>query len=285
MKKVKLRTSLTQRGYSLIEMILAFGVMMILGGFAIPNIVTALDNMRLRGAASNVSGLVQRARITAVQHNATYTIAFGLPTGNGAYAYASSGSSTYSASDETVQFGGSVNQVAAPAGTAGNPTNLDASGGPLGWTATSGKFRSIREACRVTRQPLPAALMLTIFFISAIPAPLAAMGGWQFPSVPPVTRRSGSGMVRAGSINMRKNGKLMKHCKVIGLARTNPHGGFSLLELMVACMVMMIGLTGGLAVVLAAIAGNNRDKMDSTSTILSQMTMEMISSVSAELDC
>src|ERR1700675_3387089 len=62
---------------------------------------------------------------------------------------------------------------------------------------------------------------------------------------------------------------------------TNPQAGFSLLELMIACMVMMIGLTGGLAVVLAAIAGNNRDKMDSTATILSQMTMEMISSVSA----
>ena len=63
--------------------------------------------------------------------------------------------------------------------------------------------------------------------------------------------------------------------------RTNPQVGFSLLELMIACMVMMIGLTGGLAIVLAAVAGNNRDKMDSTATILSQMTIEMISSVSA----
>jgi Tfp pilus assembly protein PilV len=62
----------------------------------------------------------------------------------------------------------------------------------------------------------------------------------------------------------------------------NPHAGFSLLELMIACIVMMIGLTGGLAVVLAAVAGNNRDKMDSTSTILSQMTLEMISSLSAD---
>lgn len=154
-KKVKIGTLLTQRGYSLIEMILAFGVMMILGGFAIPNVVTALDNTRLRGAASNVSGLVQRARITAVQHNATYTIAFWLPTGNGAYAYASSGSSTYSASDETVQFGGSVNQVAAPGGTAGNPTNLDASGGPLGWTATSGNtsFNSRGLPCNSATTP------------------------------------------------------------------------------------------------------------------------------------
>ena len=77
---------------------------------------------------------------------------------------------------------------------------------------------------------------------------------------------------------MRKNGNLMKRHRAW---RTSSHVGFSLLELMVACMVMMIGLTGGLAVVLAAIAGNNRDKMDSTATILSQMTMEMISSVSA----
>ena len=98
---------------------LALVVIMVLSGFAIPNIITSLNNMRLRAAASEFSALVQRARITAVRQNATYTMAFGLPTGNGTYVYASSGSSTYSSSDEMVQFGGNVKQVAAPAGALG----------------------------------------------------------------------------------------------------------------------------------------------------------------------
>jgi prepilin-type N-terminal cleavage/methylation domain-containing protein len=166
MQKKTLGTSYVHRGFSLIEMMMAFAVMMTLAGFAIPNIVTALNNMRLRGAASEFSGLAQRARITAVQHNATYTIAFGLPTGNGAYAYASSGSSTYSASDETVQFGGSVNQVAAPGGTLGKPTNLDASGGPLGWTATSGNtsFNSRGLPCNSATTPCGANVNYIFYF-------------------------------------------------------------------------------------------------------------------------
>ena len=155
MKKVTLRCSNPQGGFSLIETMLAFVVIMIVSGFAVPNIITSLDNMRLRSAASEFSALVQRARITAVRQNATYTTAFGLPTGNGAYVYASSGSSTYSSSDEMVQFGGNVTQVAAPAGALGKPTNLDASGGPLGWTATTGNvsFNSRGLPCNSGTNP------------------------------------------------------------------------------------------------------------------------------------
>src|ERR1700731_1168642 len=56
MQKKTLGTSYVHRGFSLIEMMMAFAVMMTLAGFAIPNIVTALNNMRLRGAASEFSG-------------------------------------------------------------------------------------------------------------------------------------------------------------------------------------------------------------------------------------
>jgi prepilin-type N-terminal cleavage/methylation domain-containing protein len=57
--------------------------------------------------------------------------------------------------------------------------------------------------------------------------------------------------------------------------------GFTLIELMFAALVMLVGLTGGLLLVLTAVATNNRDKMDSSGTVLAQMAMEMIASVPA----
>lgn len=64
-------------------------------------------------------------------------------------------------------------------------------------------------------------------------------------------------------------------------AGCNPQAGFTLIELMIATLVLAIGLTGGLLLVLTAAANNNRSKMDSSATVLAQMTLEMIASVPA----
>lgn len=143
-----------QGGFSLIELMLVATVMSVLMAFAVPNVMTGVANMRLRGAASDFSGLVQQARIKAVQTNCqgnankAYTINFGLPSGNGAYvdldangSYTSSLSPTIGgvSSEPMIQFGGKANQVAAPGGAGGSPSNLDSSS-PLGWTPTSGNL-------------------------------------------------------------------------------------------------------------------------------------------------
>lgn len=57
--------------------------------------------------------------------------------------------------------------------------------------------------------------------------------------------------------------------------------GMSLLELMIACLMMVVGLLGPMALVLTTIANNNRSKWDSTATLLAQMTLEAIASVPA----
>ena len=57
--------------------------------------------------------------------------------------------------------------------------------------------------------------------------------------------------------------------------------GLSLLELMFASLVMVIGLMGGMVLITTTIANNNRSKWDSTATLLSQMTLETIASVPA----
>ena len=133
---------------------MVIAIMGIVAAYAVPTSLTVAANVRLRGAAADFAGLVQRDRIAAVQKNTTYTILFNLPSGHGAYVdFNSTGS--YSTGEPMVQFGGNVQQVAAPAGATGKPSNLDAAGGPLGWTATSGNisFNSRGLPCNSSTTP------------------------------------------------------------------------------------------------------------------------------------
>jgi Tfp pilus assembly protein PilV len=57
--------------------------------------------------------------------------------------------------------------------------------------------------------------------------------------------------------------------------------GLSLLELMFASLVMVIGLMGAMVLIATTIGNDNRSKWDSTATLLSQMTLETIASVPA----
>lgn len=57
-----------------------------------------------------------------------------------------------------------------------------------------------------------------------------------------------------------------KHC--------SRSGGFSLIEMMIATVVLSIGVVGGAAVISAAIANNGRARFDTTATALAESTME-----------
>ena len=174
-KKQLKNTRTAAPGFTLLELMVVLGIIGVVLGFAIPNVMNGIQNMQLRSAASDFSGLIQRARMQAVQDNATYTINFGLGGANGAYvdlngdgSYQSNLSTPVhnSYSEPMIQFGGSVNQVAAPGGTGGKPTNLDASGGPLGWTATSGNisFNSRGFPCSISSTPCATNVNYVFYF-------------------------------------------------------------------------------------------------------------------------
>ena len=52
--------------------------------------------------------------------------------------------------------------------------------------------------------------------------------------------------------------------------------GFSLIELMIAMLVLMVGLVGGAVVISVAIASNGRSRFDTTAAALAESTMEHI---------
>lgn len=62
---------------------------------------------------------------------------------------------------------------------------------------------------------------------------------------------------------------------------TRNERGMSLVELMIAMVVLMVGLVGSLALVATAVGNNGRSRQQGNSTIVAQMITEKISSVKA----
>jgi len=65
------------RGFSLLELIIAFVVMLTLAAVAIPAILPAWESYRLSGAAGNVANLIARARFEAIRQNTTLNCSLG----------------------------------------------------------------------------------------------------------------------------------------------------------------------------------------------------------------
>ncbi|MFL6440161.1 MAG: prepilin-type N-terminal cleavage/methylation domain-containing protein [Terriglobales bacterium] len=57
--------------------------------------------------------------------------------------------------------------------------------------------------------------------------------------------------------------------------------GFSLIELLIAMLVLTVGLLGGMIVIVTAIASNARARLDSTAVALAQSTMDRIVALSS----
>jgi prepilin-type N-terminal cleavage/methylation domain-containing protein len=58
-------------------------------------------------------------------------------------------------------------------------------------------------------------------------------------------------------------------------------GGFSLVELLIAMVVLSVGLLGGIGVICVATANNGRSRLNTTATTLAESTMERIAAISA----
>ncbi len=62
-------------GFSLIELLIVVFVVMVVAAIAVPNVLLAVANLRLRSSAGDLAGLMQQARIMAAKNNPTTPIA------------------------------------------------------------------------------------------------------------------------------------------------------------------------------------------------------------------
>lgn len=67
-----------QSGFTMLELVIVVAVVMIVAAVAIPNGIRAWYNMELRATTSEVSSLMQQARIMAGKNNTYYTICYQL---------------------------------------------------------------------------------------------------------------------------------------------------------------------------------------------------------------
>ena len=74
------------QGFSLLELMLVVTVIAILAALTVPKVVTAVNDIKLRYVATDISGLLQSARIQSVKSNSFYSIQAGaLPSGTRIY--------------------------------------------------------------------------------------------------------------------------------------------------------------------------------------------------------
>jgi len=103
--------SMTQkrgRGFSLIELIIVVAMIMILAAISVPRLLNTVSDINLRYAATNISGLLQAARMSGVRKNTFYTV---QPTtlstgGTGYYAHVQGGS--YAVGDPLLPLGSQI---------------------------------------------------------------------------------------------------------------------------------------------------------------------------------
>ena len=100
-------TSIRKRGFTLVEMLTVVAIVMILGGIAAPLLMNTVSGVKMRYAATDFSGLLQKVRMEAVRRNSFYPV---LPTvlnagNNGYFADTNPRNGTYDAGEPLIVLG------------------------------------------------------------------------------------------------------------------------------------------------------------------------------------
>lgn len=185
-----------ERGFSVVELLIVVFVVMVVAAIAIPNILSAVTNIRLRASAGDLAGLLQQARIFSAKNNTTYPVLYATRNGaqiafvdlNGDGVWENNvavtiGGVSVTMSEPMVELsGGTVAASGAPSGSGGQPTPYvlvgDSGNGAYDNTNTLG-FSSRGLPCNYDTTTTPATCTTppAKYFVYYLTIPKVGSGG------------------------------------------------------------------------------------------------------------
>lgn len=153
-----------QRGFSLVEMVVVVSILLVVAAIAVPSMMEAMYDMRLRNSANNLAGLMQQARMMAIHDNTYYPVKSVVNGGNTIFfvdttALSASPSrianTSYNSSFPTLQLGTGINKTFTNPDTAGTskPWNFTAMAlstkpmwGPMGMPCAMSSGRCVTSS-------------------------------------------------------------------------------------------------------------------------------------------
>jgi prepilin-type N-terminal cleavage/methylation domain-containing protein len=98
-----------ERGFSVIELMIAVTIIVIVAAIAVPQMLNAVSMWRIRGAASELASLIEQARILAEKQNTALPIYVGtVEKTNAQGAFIGTSGGTWTAGEPDVPYGGGV---------------------------------------------------------------------------------------------------------------------------------------------------------------------------------
>jgi Tfp pilus assembly protein FimT len=104
-------------GFSLLELMIVIGIIMVVAAMAMPKLMTTIADVRLRGAINSASGIIQQARMLSIKDNLMQKVSYSNTTGGGfVYVKKTSDTSALNSMDPQVQMGSAVVAYNTPTG-------------------------------------------------------------------------------------------------------------------------------------------------------------------------
>jgi prepilin-type N-terminal cleavage/methylation domain-containing protein len=123
MKNMPTNRRSTQRGFSMIELLVVLGMIMVLSAIGLPSIANSLSIYKLNAASTSLQNLIEQARFNAVRRNATVSLRQTLINGQAAFYVDILNNSVYVNTDPTYVVPTTV-QIAPAAAPAAGTTGL-----------------------------------------------------------------------------------------------------------------------------------------------------------------
>jgi type II secretory pathway pseudopilin PulG len=123
MKKLSTKRLSTQRGFSMIELVVVVGMIMVLSAIGLPSITNSLAVYKLNAASTSLQNMIEQARFNAVRRNARVSLRQTLINGQAAFYVDIPNSSVYVNTDPTYVVPTTV-QFAPPGAPAAATTGL-----------------------------------------------------------------------------------------------------------------------------------------------------------------